>query len=76
MKFRVYIDPSHFEPCNRTGQRKLVGPIKEWLVQHMGKPGYYSSRWGWKGRWLASGEFDSIRFKNSSDAVMFKVTWL
>lgn len=51
--------------------------VREWLEKQIGRAGYYSSKRGWVGRWIATGMGNHcvFRFKKSSDAMLFKLTW-
>lgn len=51
--------------------------VRSWLEEKFGKAGYYSSKHGWKGRWISTGlgNYSLFRFKNANDAVLFKLTW-
>jgi len=51
--------------------------VRMWLEGKFGKAGHYSSKYGWKGRWISTGMGNHclFRFKNANDAVLFKLTW-
>lgn len=51
--------------------------VEAWLKANVGKEGYYSSKHGWKGKWICvgMGQYTVFKFLNTKDALLFKLTW-
>jgi len=75
MEFKVRASPD-FMSYDGTSSA-VRHDVRVWLEENVGKAGYYSSKHGWKGRWISTGMGNHclFRFKNSKDAVLFKLTW-
>lgn len=51
--------------------------VLAWLTANVGKPGHYSSKHGWKGRWRTydGGIHSVFYFTLLKHALLFKLTW-
>lgn len=77
MKFKVICPVDMVYYNSKKFHCSVRQDVLDWLEKHRGKQGHYSSKHGWKGKWLAVGMGNESRFRflNGDDAMLFKLTW-